>query len=121
MSQRRDMSVHPLPFAASSLIDPLSDNDYGPALPGRWPATVTHSPTLRREANPVLRRLLNNGVALEWVFLFGGIMQILFVSLTMVLWLGLLKHRHTLAATMPPSGSLLEYFKAGTGGRKLSY
>jgi hypothetical protein len=33
----------------------------------------------------------------------------------------LLKHRHTLAATMPPSGSLLAYFKAGTGGRELSY
>src|SRR5262249_5429191 len=44
-----------------------------------------------------------------------------FVVLTMVLWLGLLKHRRTLAATMPPSGSLLAYFKARTRRRELSY
>src|SRR5262249_19439736 len=55
------------------------------------------------------------------VYLFGGILQVLFVGLTMVLWLALLKHRHTLVATMPPRGSLLAYFKAGTGGRELSY
>ena len=84
-------------------------------------ATVANSPDLAREANPVLRGLLDNGVALKQVYLLGGVLQVLFVGLTMVLWLGLLKHRHTLAGTMPPSGSLLAYFKAGTGGRELSY
>jgi hypothetical protein len=81
-------------------------------------ATVANSPDLQREANPVLRALLDNGVSLTQVFLFGGVLQVLFVALTMVLLLGLLKHRRTLAATMPPSGSLLAYFKAGTGGRE---
>jgi hypothetical protein len=84
-------------------------------------ATVTHSPDLAREANPVLRGLLDNGVSLEQVYLFAAVLQVLFVGLAMVLWLGLLKHRHTLAGTMPPPGSLLAYFKAGTGGRELSY
>jgi hypothetical protein len=84
-------------------------------------ATVIHSPDLVREANPILRGLLDNGVSLEQVYLFGGILQVLFVGLTMVLWLGFLKHRHMLVETMPPHGSLLEYFKAGTGGRELSY
>jgi len=83
-------------------------------------ATVANS-HLAHEANPVFRGLLDNGVGLKQVYLFGGVLQVLFVGLTMVLWLGLLKHRHTLAATMPPSGSLLAYFKAGTGGRELSY
>jgi len=84
-------------------------------------ATVTHSPDLSGEANPILRRLLDDGVTLDSVYLFAAVSQLLFVGLTMVLWLGLLKHRHTLAATMPPGGSLLAYFKAGTGGRELSY
>jgi hypothetical protein len=84
-------------------------------------ATVSHSPDLAQEANPVLRGLLDNRVPLGQVFLFGAVVQVLFLALAMVLWLALLKHRHTLAATMPPSGSLLTYFKAGTGGRELSY
>jgi hypothetical protein len=84
-------------------------------------ATVIHSPDLVREANPLLRALLDNGVSLTGVYLVGAISQGLFIGLTMLLWLGLLRHRHTLAATMPPSGSLLAYFKAGTGGRELSY
>ncbi len=84
-------------------------------------ATVTHSPDLAQEGNPVIRGLLDNGVSLERVYLFGAILQVLFVGLTMVLWLGLLRHRHTLAATLPPRGSVLAYFKAGTGGRELTY
>jgi hypothetical protein len=84
-------------------------------------ATLKHSPDLAHEANPVIRGLLDNGLSLEQVYLFGAILQALFVGLTMVLWLGLLKHRHTLVATMPPRGSLLAYLKAGTGGRELSY
>jgi hypothetical protein len=84
-------------------------------------ATLTHSPDLAREGNPFLRALLDNGVSLEQVFLFGAVSQVLFVALSMALWLALLTHRHTLVSTMPPSGSLLAYFKAGTGGRELSY
>jgi hypothetical protein len=84
-------------------------------------ATVSHSPDLDREGNPVLRGLLDNGMSLEQVYLFGAISQVLFLGLAMVLWLGSLKHRATLVATMPPHGSLLAYFKAGTGGRELSY
>ncbi len=84
-------------------------------------ATVTHSPDLAREANPVLRGLLDNGVSVGQVYLFGAVLQALFVALAMALWLAFLKHRHTLVATLPPCGSLLAYFKAGTGGRELSY
>src|SRR5262245_60354532 len=34
-------------------------------------ATVTHSPDLAREANPVIRGLLDNGVSLTQVSMFG--------------------------------------------------
>ncbi len=84
-------------------------------------ATVSHSPDLAWEANPILRGLLDNGVSLERVYLFGAVVQVLFIGLAMVLWLGLLKHRHTLVVTMPPRGSLLAHLKAGTGGRELTY
>lgn len=84
-------------------------------------ATIRHSPDLRREANPVLRGLLDEGVSLAEVYGVGAIMQVGFVGLSLTLWLGLLRHRHTLAATMPAEGSLLTFFKAGTGGRELSY
>jgi hypothetical protein len=84
-------------------------------------ATVTHSPDLAREGNPLLSGRLGRGVSLELVYLFGAVSQLLFIGMALVLWLGLLKHRRTLAGTMPPQGSLLAYFKAGTGGRELSY
>jgi hypothetical protein len=84
-------------------------------------ATAVHSPDLTREANPVIRGLLDNDVSLVQVYVYGAVMQVLFVGLSMALWLGFLKHRHTLAATMPPHGSLLAYLKAGTGARELSY
>ena len=84
-------------------------------------ATVMHTPDLAREGNPVLRGLLDNAVPIEQVYLFGAVGQVVFLGLAMVLWLAFLKHRHTLAATMPTRGSLLAYFKAGTGGRELSY
>jgi hypothetical protein len=84
-------------------------------------ATVTHSPDLAREGNPIIRGLLDNGMSLGQVYLFGAVLQVLFVGLGMVLWLGLLRHRHTLVATMPPRGSVLAYLKAGTGGRELTY
>jgi hypothetical protein len=84
-------------------------------------ATVSHDPNLVWEANPVIRGLLDNGMTLQDVYVYGAVQQAVFVGLTLVLWLGFLKHRRTLAATLPPRGSLLAYFKAGTGGRELSY
>jgi hypothetical protein len=84
-------------------------------------ATVSQSPDLAQEGNPFLRGLLDSGVPLELVFVYGAASQALFIALTMILWQGLLKHRHTLVSTMPPGGSLLAYLKAGTGGRELSY
>jgi hypothetical protein len=84
-------------------------------------ATVTRSPDLSQEANPILRALLDNGVSLPLVYLYGALTQALFIGLATVLWFGLLTHRSTLIASMPPHGSLLAYLKAGTGGRHLTY
>jgi hypothetical protein len=84
-------------------------------------ATVHNSPDLKREANPFLRGLLDNGVSLDRVFLLGAVSQGLFVALAVALWFGVLRHRTALVGTMPPAGSVLEYFKAGTGGRELTY
>jgi len=84
-------------------------------------ATMAQSPDLAREANPIMRGMLDNGVSLVQVYAIVAVMHVLWVGLAMVLWLGLLQHRHTLAGTMPPRGSLLAYFKAGIGGRELSY
>ena len=84
-------------------------------------ATLSHSPDLDREANPIIRALLDNGVSLKQVYVVAALLQLLYIVLAMALWLGFLKHRRTLATTMPPAGSLLTYFKAGTGGRELTY
>lgn len=39
-------------------------------------ATVAQSPDRGHEANPVFRALLDNGVSLAQVFLFGGVLQV---------------------------------------------
>src|SRR5438128_2600459 len=51
-------------------------------------ATVSHSPDLSREANPLIRSLLDNGVSLGRVYGYAALTQVLFVAVTMVLWLG---------------------------------
>jgi hypothetical protein len=84
-------------------------------------ATVWHSPTLTREANPILRGLLDSGHSLALVYGYALVIQALGIVGACVTWDALLRHRKELAALMPAAGSLLAYFKAGTGGRHLSY
>jgi uncharacterized membrane protein YidH (DUF202 family) len=84
-------------------------------------ATVAHSPDLKREANPVLRVLLDSGHSLDAVYIFALSTQVLWVLAGAALWVGLLRHRTDLVYHMPATGSLLAYFKAGTGGRDLTY
>ncbi|MBA4065224.1 MAG: hypothetical protein C0501_16235 [Isosphaera sp.] len=84
-------------------------------------ATVTHTPDLAREANPLIRALLDAGWPVDAVYAYGAVSQAVFVAVGAVLWVAFLKHRTDLVRLMPPSGSLLAYFKAGTGARELSY
>jgi hypothetical protein len=84
-------------------------------------ATVYHSPGLEREGNPVLRILLDSGHSLEWVYGYAAVLQLTWVGLAGALWLGLLRHQRPLVEAVPPGASLLAAFKAGTGGRDLTY
>jgi hypothetical protein len=84
-------------------------------------ATLTHSPDLKREANPVLRALLDSGHSLDFVYAYGVASQALWILVGVVLWVAFLRHRTDLVRHMPADGSLLAYLKAGTGGRDLTY
>lgn len=84
-------------------------------------ATIAHTPDLKREANPLIRSLLDSGITIDAVYAFGVVSQAVFIAAGAVLWVALLKHRTDLVRSMPPAGSLLAYLKAGTGGRELSY
>lgn len=84
-------------------------------------ATVYHSPTLDREANPTLRAFLDRGYGLEFAYAFGAAVQFLWIGTALALWYGLARHRNEIVATMPPTGSLLAYLKAGTGAREKTY
>jgi hypothetical protein len=84
-------------------------------------ATLTHSPDLAREANLLLRALLDSGLSLDLVFAYGAATQFLMIGIGMTLWIAFLKHRTSFLRLMPPRGSILTYFKAGTGARELTY
>lgn len=85
--------------------------------------TVSHSPSLEDEANPIVRTLLDSGYALPFVNGFAGVAQALMIAMILVLWTAFLKHRGTilrLAMTSRPQ-SLPDFFKAAFGGRSLSW
>lgn len=84
-------------------------------------ATLVHTPDLRYEANPLIEALVSSQFSLNLVFAYGAVTQILLVGIGMILWAAFLKHRTSLLRLMPPHGSLLQYLKAGTGARELSY
>jgi len=84
-------------------------------------ATLAHTPDLKREANPVIRELLDTGHPIEFVYAYGLTGQALWILAGVALWVGLLRHRTDLVRHMPATGSLLAYLKAGTGGRDLTY
>ena len=50
-------------------------------------ATILFSPTLDLESNPVVRFLLKHDVAIEVIYWAGGVMQLVFVSIVVMMWL----------------------------------
>lgn len=84
-------------------------------------ATVAHSPTLDREANPVARALLDSGHALSSVYTYGFLSQALLVTTVCVLWLALLRHHERIVSATGPTRGFWEFLKAATGGGPLSW
>ena len=64
-------------------------------------ATVTFSPDLSEEGNPVVVALLNNNCSIAFIYLFMLFYQILKVSINLYLWACFLKTYPKLLNTMP--------------------
>lgn len=84
--------------------------------------TVAHSPDLAMEGNPYVRVLLDSEHSLTFVYVHALVTQSLYITLFCGIWLGFLKHRQTIAATIAAASprTILEFFKAATGGAHLT-
>lgn len=84
--------------------------------------TVAHSPDLEMEGNPYVRVLLDSEHSLPFVYVHALVTQSLYITLFCGIWLGFLRHRQTLAQTIAAASprTVLEFFKAATGGAHLS-
>jgi hypothetical protein len=84
-------------------------------------ATIIHTPDLSREGNPLARALLDSGHSVAFVSYYGLAAQALYAATLCALWLGLLKHRSDLAASLCDQRSVLRFLKAATGGAELTW
>jgi hypothetical protein len=85
--------------------------------------TVIRTPSLQLEANPVARVLLDNGFAVSFVYLFGGIGQALIAILNCLLWAAFLRHVPEVvksAKAKDPSSTAV-FIKAAGGADHLSW
>ena len=84
--------------------------------------TVAHSPDLALEGNPYVRVLLDSEHSLTFVYAHALLTQSLYITLFCGIWLGFLRHRQTIAATIAAASpcTILDFFKAATGGAHLT-
>lgn len=84
--------------------------------------TLAFSPDLDEEGNLYVRRLLDTGHGIEFVYVHLLLTQALFVSLFCGVWLGFQRHRPILIASIrdaAPRG-VVDFLKAATGGGHLT-
>ena len=84
-------------------------------------ATLSRSPDLRLEANPIARLFLDSGESLTFVFIYAAVCQTMLVLTICALWNGVLKHRSFLIESVRGCHSPLLLLKATTGGRFLTW
>jgi hypothetical protein len=84
-------------------------------------ATVIHSPDLKLEQNPIARVLLDSGHSLSFVYWYAGVCQPLFLACLAFLWVGLLRHRHSIENSVRGVQTFLQLVKAATGGSSLTW
>jgi hypothetical protein len=84
-------------------------------------ATVAHTPDLSQEQNPIARVLLDGGHSLSFVYWYGLICQPLYLAFVAFLWVGLLRHRHSILDSVRGSHTFLQLVKAATGGLRLTW
>lgn len=86
--------------------------------------TVRSDPYLTLEANPYIRVLLDETThSYAFVFAHVAITQILFVAIFGACWWAFLRHRELILEGVidPAPTSWLEFLKAATGGKRLTY
>jgi hypothetical protein len=85
-------------------------------------ATLMMTPTLQHEVNPVARALLDAGLPVGFVILYGITFQVLFTLLVCALWAAFLRHRRTLIASAWSQcpNSMSDFIKAAVGAAHLS-
>lgn len=84
-------------------------------------ATVTHSPDLAMEGNPVARALLDSDHSLFWVYRYAFATQAMLIATACALWIGLLRHRDQIVQAVGRHAGFWEFFKAATGGGPLTW
>lgn len=86
-------------------------------------ATAYFTPDLSLEQNVIARLLLDSGVGVSSVYLYGGILQLLLVACMCVLWIAFLRHRNTFVSSSFSLGSssFRAFLKATTGGGELTW
>ncbi len=84
--------------------------------------TVTKSPTLDLEGNPIARSLLDSRYSIGFVYGYGLLAQTLLIILGCVMWASFLRHREVIVASANSEAiSYLDFFKASHGGEHLSW
>jgi hypothetical protein len=84
-------------------------------------ATLAHTPDLSQEQNPIARVLLDSGHSVSFVYWYGAVCQPLYLAFVACLWVGLLRHRHSIRDSVRGSQTFLQLMKAATGGRTLTW
>jgi hypothetical protein len=85
--------------------------------------TLMMSPMLEDEGNIYLRRLLDAGCAIESVYVYIFITQVLFVSMFVIVWVSFLQHYPLLVQSIVVSDpqTTVEFLKSATGGAHLTW
>lgn len=86
-------------------------------------ATVIKTPFLERETNPIARSLLDSGHSIEFMYVYGLMVQVLVIVFGCVMWAAFLRNRKAIIAAGKNADpkSYWEFLKAATGSGHLSW
>ena len=86
-------------------------------------ATLTHSPDLAQEANPVARMLLDSGSSVMEIYVYAGVLQSMIVFNMCAVWLAFRRHRRRFLESCGELGgaSFARFLKAAFGGGRQTW
>ena len=86
-------------------------------------STISHSPDLKDEGNKIARYLLDNEYKMNYVLLYSMFTQSLNILITLLLWMGFLKHKGTFTSIITHNfkGKFPDFIKTALGGKNLTW